>query len=238
MKRSITFIIILLSTLTINAQDNTKPKEEPIRKMEVFGYASASLAPNEIYTSFVIKEYTNNEKIVTIKESEATVRKIIKTIGCDVSDFSVGNIYGYITYNGPNNEEGQFEHRRLYLLKLSSVNCIDMFLDCVDPRALESFNIDEMDNNDIDSTVRELQFKAFAKAKEKAEVLLKTYGEECGKVLDIQEIDRSITYPDFTGKGSRSQVVNGTGTRSVDSNQNRTKSIKVEYQVKVTFEIK
>jgi hypothetical protein len=206
--------------------------------MEVFGYATANLAPNEIYTSFVIKEYTDNNKIISIKESETNILKIIKSIGCDVSDFSIGNIYGYITYNGPNNEEGQFEHRRLYLLKLSSVKCIDIFLDSVDPRALESFNIDEMDNNDIDSTVRELQLCAFDKAREKAIILLKTYGEECGRVLDIQEIDRSITYPDFTGKGSKSQVVNGTGTRSVDSNQSRTKSIKVEYQVKVTFEIK
>jgi uncharacterized protein YggE len=238
MKRSLTIIIILLSAFYVNAQDNALKSDYPIRKMEVFGYATANLAPNEIYTSFVIKEYTDNNKIVSIKESETNILKIIKSIGCDVSDFSIGNIYGYITYNGPNNEEGQFEHRRLYLLKLSSVKCIDIFLDSVDPRALESFNIDEMDNNDIDSTVRELQLCAFDKAREKAIILLKTYGEECGRVLDIQEIDRSITYPDFTGKGSKSQVVNGTGTRSVDSNQSRTKSIKVEYQVKVTFEIK
>ena len=238
MKRSLTIIIILLSAFYVNAQDNALKSYYPIRKMEVFGYATANLAPNEIYTSFVIKEYTDNNKIVSIKESETNILKIIKSIGCDVSDFSIGNIYGYITYNGPNNEEGQFEHRRLYLLKLSSVNCIDIFLDSVDPRALESFNIDEMDNNDIDTTIRELQLKAFAKAKDKAIVLLKTYGEECGRVLDIQEIDRSITYPDFTGKGGNSQVVNSSGSSSVDSNHSRAKSIKVEYQVKVTFEIK
>ena len=151
---------------------------------------------------------------------------------------SVGNIYGYITYNGPNNEEGVFEHKRLYLLKLSSVECIDNFLDRVDPRALESFNIDEMDNNNIDAEVRNLQLKAFAKAKDKASVLLATYGEQCGRVLDIQEVNRFITYPDFTGKGSRIQVVNMNGTSNFEANQIRTKNIKIEYEVKIVFEIK
>jgi len=87
MKRSLTIIIILLSAFYVNAQDNALKLDYPIRKMEVFGYATANLAPNEIYTSFVIKEYTDDNKIISIKESEENIKKIVKTLDCDISDF-------------------------------------------------------------------------------------------------------------------------------------------------------
>lgn len=238
MKRSIIIAILLALNLSGIAQNSSNSSDFSIRKMETIGYAATTVSPNIIYTSFVIKDYKENGKVVTIKETENYIRKIIKKLGCQAEDFSVGNIYGYISYNGPNNDEGSFEHRRLYLLKLSSVECIDTFLDKVDPRALESFNIDEMDNNNIDGTVRELQLKAFAKAKDKATVLLATYGETCGRVLDVQEINRNIIYPDMNGKGGRIQAVNQSGMNSYDYNQVRTKSIKVEYEVKIIFEIK
>lgn len=206
--------------------------------METYGYASANISPNVIYTSFVIKEFKDNNKVVTIKETEAAIRKVVKKIGCNSDDLTIGNIYGYISYNGSNNEEGVFEHRRLYLLKLSSVDCVDTFLDKVDPRALESFNIDDMDNDNIDSTIRVLQLMAFAKAREKATVLLASYGEQCGKVLQIEEVNRNITYPDHSGKGSRLQALNMQSGNSNTSTDSRSRTIKVEYQVKMTFEIK
>ena len=237
MKRLITLAIMLLSSILAFPQ--IPPHNDySIRKMETIGYASTNVAPNIIYTSFVIKEYKDNGKVVTIKDTENQIKKVIKKIGCQATDFSIGNIYGYISYTGANNEEGAFEHRRLYLLKLSSVDCIDSFLDYVDPRALESFNIDEMENDNIDSTVRQLQFKAFANAKDKATVLLATYGETCGRVLDIQEINRNIIYPDMNGKGGRLQVVSQSGMSNVDYTQVRTKAIKIEYEVKIIFEIK
>lgn len=237
MKRLINIAFILLLSVNVFAQISPS-SEYSVRKMETIGYASTNIVPNIVYTSFVIKEYTDNGKKVSIKETEATIRKVIKKLGCKTEDLSIGNIYGYISYNGPNNEEGNFEHRRLYLLKLSSVDCVDLFLDNVDSRALESFNIDEMDNEDIDDELNKLQNQSFAKAKEKATTLLATYGEECGKVLDIQEINRFVTYPTVTGKGNRSQVVNVSGSTNYDNSLKRTNTIKVEYMVKITFEIK
>ncbi len=237
MKR-LTYIAFILF-LGINGYAQTTPSPEfGIRKMETIGYATSNVAPNVIYSSFVIKEYKDNGRVVSIKETEATVRKVIKRIGCKTGDLSIGNIYGYISYNGPNNEEGQFEHRRLYLLKLSSVECVDSFLDNVDSRALESFNIDDMDNDNINESIHQLQISAFKSAKEKATSLLAIYGETCGRVLDIKEVNRFVTYPDFAGKGSKLQVVNISGATSFDNNLIRTKTIKLEYEVRITFEIK
>lgn len=237
MKRLINLVFILLLGIYASAQTPIS-SDYGIRKMETYGYASANINPNVIYTSFVIKEFKDNNKVVTIKETEAAIRKAVKKIGCKSGDLTIGNIYGYISYNGSNNEEGVFEHRRLYLLKLSSVDCVDNFLDAVDPRALESFNIDYMDNNNIDSTIHELQLKAFAKAREKATVLLASYGEQCGKVLQIEEVNRNITYPDPSGKGSRLQSLSMQSGNSNTSTESRSRTIKVEYQVKMTFEIK
>ncbi len=237
MKRLINIAFILM--LSVNAFAQIPPSSEySVRKMETYGYASANLNPNVIYTSFVIKEFKDNNKVVTIKETEAAIRKAVKKIGCKSGDLTIGNIYGYISYNGSNNEEGVFEHRRLYLLKLSSVDCVDMFLDIVDPRSLESFNIDDMENDNIDSTIQELQLKAFSKAREKATVLLASYGEKCGKVLQIEEVNRNIIFPDLSGKGSKIQSLSMQIGNSNTSTESRSRTIKVEYQVKMTFEIK
>lgn len=237
MKRSI-LLIVLIYLSTITFAQNSLTNTNPIRKMETIGYAAINVSPNVVHTSFVIKEYTDNGKIVTIKDTEAKLRKIIKNLGCKSSDISIGNIYGYISYNGASNEEGRFERRHLYLLKFSSVECIDIFLELADSRAFESFNIDDIENDNIDTAVRDLQLKAFASAKEKATVLLATYGEQCGRVLDIQEVNKFITYPDFIGKHSKGELVNMKAAAVNDIEKVRSKSIKIEYEVRIIFEIK
>lgn len=235
MKRLIFTTFVVIINVVAFAQNNNEYK---VRKMETYGYASASVSPNIINTSFVIKEFNENGKIITIKESEELIKNIIKSLHCINGDLTVGNIFGYVSYTGENNEQGKFEHRRMYLLQFRDVDGIDSFLDAIDPRAFESFNIDEMENYELDLVSKDLQKRAFLNAKDKATELLKTYGEECGKVLDIKEISAEIIYPDFTGNGSNIKRFLSSNINEESHTGIKSKDIRLAYQVMVTFELK
>ena len=235
MKRLIFTIFLAIVNIVSFAQNNNEYK---VRKMETYGYASASVSPNIINTSFVVKEFDDNGKIVSVKNSEELIKKLIKSLHCVNGDLSVGNIFGYVSYAGENNEQAKFEYRRLYLLQFKDVDGIDSFLDAMDPRALESFNIDEMENYDRDKISKDLQRRAFLNAKDKATELLRTYGEECGKVLDIKEISSEITYPDFSGMGSNIKSLTSESISDKGHTGLKSKDIRLDYQVMVTFELK
>ena len=57
MKRLIFTTFVVIINVVAFAQNNNEYK---VRKMETYGYASASVSPNIINTSFVIKEFNDN----------------------------------------------------------------------------------------------------------------------------------------------------------------------------------
>ena len=104
---------------------------------------------------------------------------------------------------------------------------------------MNDFNIEAFDHDNINQEVRKLQIDAFNRGKDKAQALLGIYNEECGKVLNIQEVHRYITYPKTNSqKGNIHHVVTmKEGTSYLQMPTLDLLDIKVEYQVKLTFEI-
>lgn len=210
-----------------------------IRKMEVIGYASVNIPPNEVYVSFTTKEFTDkNGKIVTLAEQEKQLKQAVKDIGYDEKNLKVMNLFGFSTYNISGDSE-KYEKARYYLLKLRGINCIDKFLAETDMKLLNNFSIESFDHNDIYGEVRKLQISAFERGRDKADALLAIYGEKRGRIIDIQEMQRYITYPKTHGqKGNvhhMVSMVNGTQYQELPTND--LQDIKIEYQVKLVFEI-
>lgn len=236
MKSLLIISLLLLLGISSIAQENINPKISG-RKIEVVAYSSEEVLPNAINASFVLTEYTDNGKKVSIEQSIENIKKIIKKLNCDASNLSVGNIYGYLN----NNESGAefFDHKIQYIMKFQNSECIHKFLEKIDKRSLQSFNIDEMFYEGSDSVLRLVQVAAYKRAINKAEAFLKLYGEERGKLLEIVEINRFETMPDFTGKGAAVKSVHANnGISTFESNASRSKYIKIEYVAKVVFEIK
>lgn len=219
------------------AQDNEQPKISG-RKIEVVAYSSEEVLPNAIYTSFVLTEYKDNSgKVVSIDNSVEKIKKLLTTINHNQSRLSLGNVYGYLNTN----EKGEevFDHKVQYILKLDNVESVHMLLDNMDKRALQSFNIDEMTYDGADSVLKNVQIKAFKRALDKADVFLKLYNEKRGRLIEIEEVNRFVTMPDFTGKGASVKSVHASnGISSFEINASRSKYIKIEYVAKVVFEIK
>ncbi len=236
MKSFYIFALLLALSSVAQSQENDQPKING-RKIEVVAYSSEEVLPNVIYTSFVLTEYKDNGKLITINQSEEKIKKLLSSINHSLTNLSLGNIYGYLSTN----EKGEeiFDHKVQYILKLDNVESVHKFLDLVDKRALQSFNIDEMTYEGTDSVLRNVQIKAFKRALDKADVFLKLYNEKRGRLLEIEEINRFTTMPDFTGKGSSVKSVHASnGISSFETNASRSKYIKIEYVAKVIFEIK
>ncbi len=218
------------------AQDNVQPKISD-RKIEVVAYSSEEVLPNAIYVSFVLTEYKNNGKLVSIDESVENVKKILASISHNSKRLSLGNVYGYLSTN----EKGEeiFDHKAQYILKLDNVDCVHKLLDQLDKRSLQSFNIDEMTYEGADSVLKNVQIKAYKRAIDKADAFLNLYNEKRGKLIEIEEVNRFMTLPDINGKGAAVKSVHAdNGISSFETNASRSKYIKIEYVAKVIFEIK
>lgn len=235
--------IVVFSNSNVSSQNNqinrpSASNSSTTRKMEVIGYASVTLAPNVVYVSFSTKEYVENGKTVSLAEQEKSLKQAVKDIGYEEKNLKVMNLLGYSTFT-MNGEEGSYQKTRTYLLKLRGINCIDKFLSKIDMKLLNNFSIESYDHNDINGEVRKLQISAFERGRDKADALLAIYGEKRGNILDIQEVHRYITYPKIHGNSGNVHhivsMVNGTEYKEMPTND--LQDIKIEYQVKLIFEI-
>lgn len=219
-------------------QQTTTTQTSAMRKMEVIGYATASLEPNVVYVSFSTKEFSKLGKVYSLEEQEKKLKDAVKATGYDEKNLQVMNLMGYATFT-MQGEENSYEKTRFYLLKLKGINCVDKFLSNTDMKLLNNFSIESYDHDDIYAEVRKLQVTAFERGRDKADALLALYGEKRGRVLDIQEVHRYITYPATHGrKGNVHHIVSmSEGTKYIEMPTNDLHDIKVEYQVKLVFEI-
>ncbi|MCH7397562.1 SIMPL domain-containing protein [Belliella sp. DSM 107340] len=106
---------------------------------------------------------------------------------------------------------------------------------------ISSFSIDRLENSEIEKYKREAKSKAIKQAKENAETLVQAIGQELGRALLISEEN----YPqNITGMlQGRVAGIRIRGASSLSSNWETTpeiefEKIKIEYQVKVLFELK
>ncbi len=233
---SIIAFLLLLGSSNFAQENNSEPKISG-RKIEVAAYASQEVLPNTISVSFVLTDYYDKGKLVEIKQSVENIKSILSKMKCDVGQLSMGNIYGYISTN--TNGEEFFDHKVKYIMKFTNAECVHQFIHDVDKRSLQSFNIDEMYYTNSDSILRQLQIKAFNRSIDKANDYLKLYGEERGKLLEIQELNRYETMPDFSCKGGQVKSLNmSDAVNSFENNASKSMYIKIEYLAKVVFEIK
>ncbi len=236
--------IVAVSTGNAQSQSNLQTTQQTTthtstgRKMEVVGYASVNLTPNVVYVSFSTKEFSKLGKTYTLEEQEKKLKEAVKNIGYEEKNLQVMNLMGYSTFT-MQGEENSYEKTRIYLLKLKGINCVDKFLANTEMKYLNNFTVESFDHDDINGEVRKLQVSAFERGRDKADALLALYGEKRGKVLDIQEVHRYITYPLTHGrKGNVHHIVSmNEGTKYMEMPTNDLQDIKVEYQVKLVFEI-
>jgi uncharacterized protein YggE len=201
------------------------------RKITVTGSAETEVTPDIIYFSISLKEYLNGKTKVNISTLEQQLQKAVNSAGIAKADFTINNLSSY-NYVPEKKKNADFLAAKQYRLKLHDLNKINLILDAVDDKGIQSTGIESYDYSGIEALKSELKLKALKAAQTKASFLLSGIGEKLGGAIDIQEINNDpIQQPVF-----RSMMMKASSADAVESDID-FKKIKLNYQIQAVFEI-
>lgn len=228
-------IAALLSAFTLTAFSQTIDTR---RKMEVNGSAEAEVTPDIIYVAVSLKEYlkdNNSKKKVSIDELERQLQTAVQNAGVPKENFTINNISSYNT-TLQKKKNPDFLVSKQYRIKVTDLNKFNQIMEALDPKGIQYTNIESYDYSKIESLKRELKIKALQAAKDKATYLATALDDKVGDALEVQEINNeSFPQPIY-----RANVMfeKASSDASVSSPEIDFKKIKLNYQMRVVFELK
>jgi uncharacterized protein YggE len=202
------------------------------RKIEVSGTAEQEVTPDIIYVSISLQEYMNGKTRVTIDQLENQLETAVKEAGIPKENFTINNLSAW-NNNYQKKKSPDFLASKQYSLKLSDLNKFDQILSAVDPKGIQSTNIDSYEYSKADQLKNQLKLKALLAARDKATYLLNGIGAKLGDPIDITEVDNS-NYPQPRMFMAKTMSVGLTSTPASDID---FKTIKLSFQVNAVFEI-
>ena len=202
------------------------------RKIDVVGLAEQEVTPDIINVSISLKEYLNGKTKITIEQLENQLEKAVAEAGIAKSDFAVNNINSY-NYTIEKKKNPDFLASKQYGIRFTDLNKFNQIISKIDPKGIQSTNIDSYDYSKMDQLKNELKLKALLAAKAKATYLLNGVGEKLGQVLNITESDNS-SFPQVRQVMymAKSAMAGDVAESNIDF-----KKIKLSYQINAVFEI-
>jgi len=225
-------IIILLAFIAISYTTFAQSVDLR-RKIEVSGIAEQSITPDIINVSISLQEYMNGKTKVTIDDLENQLEKAVKDAGIPKEDFTINNISAWNNTWGKK-KASDFLASKQYSIRFKDLNSINIILAGVDPKGIQSTNIDSYDYSKMAELKKQLLIQALQAAKDKAAYLLASINEKVGDTIDISEVNNS-NYPMarpvmFANK----MMANAEAPAASDID---FKQIKLSFQVNAVFEI-
>ena len=225
---------LILLTIIIAFTYNTYAQSVDLRrKIEVTGTAEQEVTPDIIYVSISLQEYINGRNKITIDQLETQLENAVKQAGIAKDDFTINSLSAYNnTYQKKKNPD--FLASKQYGIKFHDLNKYNQILAQVDPKGIQSTNIDRYDYSKIEDLKRDLKIKALLNAKEKAGYLLNSIGDKTGDAISITEADNS-NYPSPRALMYKAMSADASSAPAVSDID--FKKIKLSYQVNAVFEI-
>lgn len=224
-------ILAVLLTFTYGAFAQTTDMR---RKIEVTGIAEQEVTPDIIYVSISLQEYMNGKNRVTIDVLENQLEKGVKDAGIAKEDFTINNVSAWNnTYQ--KKKAPDFLASKQYLVKVTDLNKFNQILAKVDPKGIQSTNIDSYDYSKINELKNTLKLKALLSARDKATFLVNGLGDKLGSALNITESDNSSFPQPRAMMMFKSAAADASGPAESDID---FKKIKLSLQIQAVFEIK
>jgi uncharacterized protein len=203
------------------------------RKIEVTGIAEKEITPDIINVSISLQEYLDGRKKITIDQLESQLESAVKQAGIPKEDFTISNVSGWNnTWQKKKNPD--FLASKQYSIRFHDLDKFNQILSKVDPKGIQSTNIESYDYSKMADLKRELKIQALQSAKEKATYLLSSINEKVGRPISITESDNS-NYPTPRPVMYKAMSMS-TGSVPADSDID-VKPIKLNFQIQAVFEI-
>ena len=224
------FVIAALVASTIGAFAQSADLR---RKIEVTGIAEKEVTPDIINVTISLKEYLNGKTKVTITQLEKQLEKAVAEAGIAKEDFTVNSLSSW-NYTDEKKKAVDFLASKQYGIKFRDLNKFNQILSKLDPKGIQSTNIDSYDYSKINELKNELKLKALISARDKAAFLLNGIGDKLGNAINIVENDNS-SFPSprnvmYMAKASAADVAPES---DID-----VRKIKLSFQIQAVFEIK
>lgn len=223
----------LSGILAISAQEDNNS-----RYIEVTGSSETEIIPDEIHFMITIKEYWQEEfekkskpedyqTKVPVNEIEHNLMSALKQAGIAPSDIQTKEVGDYWRERGKD-----FLISKTFDIKLQNPDQINRIIQTVNTKGIQSMNIGELKNKDLQEYRKQGKIEALKAARQKADYLVAAMGQKLGNVLRIVEPEeRSFSY--FQPQSAMSNVA----ISSYDSNPENFRTIKLRYQMTARFEI-
>ncbi len=223
----------LSGILAISAQEDNNS-----RYIEVTGSSETEIIPDEIHFMITIKEYWLEEfekkskpedyqTKVPVNEIEHNLMSALKQAGIAPSDIQTKEVGDYWRERGKD-----FLISKTFDIKLQNPDQINRIIQTVNTKGIQSMNIGELKNKDLQEYRKQGKIEALKAARQKADYLVAAMGQKLGNVLRIVEPEeRSFSY--FQPQSAMSNVA----IPSYDSNPENFRTIKLRYQMTARFEI-
>ncbi len=225
------FLIAALAVSTIGAYAQSVDLR---RKIEVTGIAEQEVTPDIINVSISLKEYLNGKTKVTISTLESQLEKAVAEAGISKEDFTVNNLSSW-NYATEKKKNPDFLASKQYGIKFRDLNKFNQIMSKIDPKGIQSTNIDSYDYSKINSLKNDLKLKALLAARDKAAFLVAGLGDKLGSALNITENDNS-SFPSPRNVMFMSKAM--TADAVAPESDIDFKKIKLSFQIQAVFEIK
>jgi uncharacterized protein YggE len=204
------------------------------RKIEVIGIAEKEVTPDIINVSISLKEYLDGKNKVTISKLESQLEKAVTEAGIPKEDFTINNLSSW-NYIDPKKKTTDFLASKQYLIRFHDLNRFNQVLSKIDPKGIQSTNVDSYDYSKIESLKSELKLQALLNAKNKAAYLLKGLDEKLGPVISIVE-NEDNNFPSAP-RAVMYMAKSANADMSVPESDIAAKTIKLTFRVNTIFQI-
>ncbi|HTD39338.1 MAG TPA: SIMPL domain-containing protein [Mucilaginibacter sp.] len=202
------------------------------RKIEVTGIAEKEVTPDIINVTISLQEYLDGRKKTTIDQLENQLENAVKEAGISREDFTISNVSAW-NNTMQKKKNPDFLASKQYSIRFHDLNKFNEILSKVDPKGIQSTNVDSYDYSKMPQLKQELKIQALLAAKDKATYLLNSINEKVGRPIDITESDNS-NYPSPRPMYANRALV--ASPQPADSDID-IKPIKLSFQVQAVFEI-
>lgn len=224
--KKIALLLFFLPSIVVAQETN----DFSTKRIEVWGEASRTIIPNEIFTIITLKEYKAPGKTVKLNDLERQLVRSLKRLDIPEKDLRVENIYGY-NWDWKKKKSDEFLASKSFELKTSDVKQLNDLLASLDPEGLSRVNVKNYTHSDLKKIEQELQLEALQNAQRKAKNLVNGIGEALGSVLQVQEIQgNDYQYRSNVMMNARAESANYQS--DVDF-----KNIEITAKVRAIFEI-
>lgn len=203
------------------------------RKIEVTGIAEQEVTPDIINVSISLKEYLDGKKKVSISTLESQLENAVAAAGIAKEDFTVNNLSSW-NYATEKKKNPDFLASKQYGIKFKDLNKFNQIMAKIDPKGIQSTNIDSYDYSKINTLKNDLKLKALLAARDKAAFLVSGLGDKLGGVINIVENDNSS----FPQPRNVMYMAKASMADSVPESDIDFKKIKLSFQINAIFEIK